>query len=67
MLRRVRRKKNWRNIFSIRKQRGKTLYTLSERKIISGLFAIIHIHCNQFSTMSSIVIICILQVMHAWL
>ena len=33
-VRRVRRMKNWQNIFSIRKQRGKIHYTLLERKNI---------------------------------
>lgn len=48
--------KNWQNIYSIRKQRGKMYYTLIEIKVISDLTGVLHIFYSKFSTRSSIVL-----------
>lgn len=59
--------KNWQNIYSIRKQRGKTYYTLIEIKVISDLTGVLHIFYSKFSTRSSIVIIDTLKIRNIWM
>lgn len=59
--------KNWQNIYSIRKQRGKMYYTLIEIKVISDLTGVLHIFYSKFSTRSSIVIIDTLKIRNIWM